>query len=97
MSWNGLIHKDTHGYGMHDSEGVIPVTKCARELPSMDNLLVCSGYDKTAAVGTVRHLQVQQKVGISLSSNGREKMDVPDIVILVPLQQKVGISPFSNG
>jgi hypothetical protein len=78
-------------------KGVTPVTKCARELQNMGNLLLYSVCDKKAAVGTVRHLQVQQKVGISLSSNGREKMDVPDIVILVPLQQKVGISPFSNG
>jgi len=59
------------------------VTKFARELQSMDNLLRCSGCDKMAAVGTVIHVPVQLKVGISPSSNGRERMGVNGIGRLV--------------
>jgi len=40
---------------------------------------------------------VRLEVGISPSSNGRERMGVIGIVILVLLQLKVGISPSSNG
>ena len=70
-SWTGHISKGTHGYGLNDSVTTkMSVTKCAGELQSMDNLLVCSGCDKTAAVGTVGHLQLQLEVGISPSSNG---------------------------
>ena len=82
---------------MNDSMRVISVTRCAWELQSMDNLLDCSGCDKTVALGTQGHLQLRLKVGISPSSNGREQMDVPGTVQLVTLQLKVGISPSSNG
>ena len=45
----------------------------------------------------VIHVSLQPKVGISLSSNGREQMDVPGMNGLAWLQLVVGISPASNG
>ena len=44
----------------------------------------------------VELVNLQLKVGISLSSNGRERMVVIGTVKLVRLQLKVGISPSSN-
>ena len=48
-------------------------------------------------LGKVKLVPMQLKVGISPSSNGRERIDVNGTVILVPVQLKVGICPSSNG
>ena len=71
---------------MNDSMRVISVTRCAWELQSMDNLLDCSGCDKTVALRTQGHLQLRLKVDISQSSNGRERIDVIVMKGLAPLQ-----------
>jgi len=47
--------------------------------------------------GTVVLVPLQLVVGISPSSNGRERIDVPGTAVLVPMQLVVGISPSSNG
>ena len=47
--------------------------------------------------GTVILVPPQLALGISPSSNGRERIDVNGTVILVPVQLKVGICPSSNG